>query len=303
MIMSSELSAKARETTTHIAEYLAAGKEYNSEPLRLSLPEFRNVYVELVRHLENRNPYAVLIFFADQVIATFPQFSKQQFTIPQMTDKFLTPDSFDFILRKQVYGLRGKLPSFGQFLISEARLYWIWLTLTFILSFIGLHLAGGKDLYETLSSLLIQSATVFVSIFLIFTVTQNTILQKDIGLFKQGLLHRYRRDDRNVAILGVLVVGLVILNSIFLALPQSLARNLSMNIYGYELNLYNFWGALTTSAIIVLLLDAFIGVVSYYLERSQDLVDRDFIREVFANERAYFAKSEAKEEVKRNETS
>jgi hypothetical protein len=289
--MTTELSAKAKESTLRIAEHVVSGREVTSDQaLQLTLPEFKNVYIEMVHQLGNRNPYVVLLFFVDEVLATFPQYSLQQFRVPQQRGKFLTPSDFDFIIHRQVYGLQKEPPSFWKFIVGEFRLYWKWLSLVFIISFIGLHFSGAQNTYSVLSGLLIQSATVFVSIFLIFTVTQSALIQQDLTLFRQGLLHRYRRDDRNVAILGILVIGSVIFNNMFVNLPYEL----KVFIEGYKLDLYNFWGAISTSIVITLLIDAFISVVGYYLERSQDVVDRDLARKILAAERDFILDKDQK---------
>src|SRR6266508_398590 len=223
--MTQELSVKSKEKTALIAESIANGQEYvPGETIRLSLPEFKHVYSELVKQLSNRNPYALLIYFDDIIFASFPQHSTQHFRIPRKQAHYLMPKDFEFILWRKEYGTLDRLDSFGKFLALELRKYWKWLFLTFAAAFIGLHFAGSNDVYTTLSGVLIQSATVFVSVFLIFTVTQNALLQNDLALFKRVTLHRYRRADRNFAILGIAVIGAVILNSMFVLLPEQYAK-------------------------------------------------------------------------------
>lgn len=202
--MNGQLSTKAMESTAKIAEQIANGREILPDSaVRLTLPEFKNLYVEIVNQLGNRNPYVVLIFLNDQVMAMFPQYSGQRIQIMHSKEKQLQAADFEFVIYKQLHGVRNKLQSFRAFLGTEIRLYWKWLMLSFTLSALGLHFTGSESTYSLLSGLLIQSATVFVSIFLIFTVTQSALIQQDVSLFRSGLLHKYRRDDRNVAILGI----------------------------------------------------------------------------------------------------
>jgi len=287
--MNGQLSTKAMESTAKIAEQIANGREILPDSaVRLTLPEFKNLYVEIVNQLGNRNPYVVLIFLNDQVMAMFPQYSGQRIQIMHSKEKQLQAADFEFVIYKQLHGVRNKLQSFRAFLGTEIRLYWKWLMLSFTLSALGLHFTGSESTYSLLSGLLIQSATVFVSIFLIFTVTQSALIQQDVSLFRSGLLHKYRRDDRNVAILGILTIGGVILNSMFISYPGTL----EIVLQGYKLNLYNFWGAITTGLVITLLLDAFISIINYYLDRSQDLVDRDLTNKIFEDEVEYIKVAE-----------
>jgi hypothetical protein len=289
--MTQELSIKAQEKANQIAETLANGAEFMpGQDIQLTLPELKHVYSGLVRQLSNRNPIAALIYFDEEIFVSFPQHSTQRFLLPRKQHDYLMPRDFEFILLRKEYGTLARLDSFGRFLALELRRYWRWLCLIFVVVSLGLHFTGTDISYTTLSGVLIQSATVFVSVFLIFTVTQNTLMQNDLSLFKRGILHRYRRTDRNVAILGVSVIGAVILNSMFVLLPDAYAKLFNFSVYGYQFTLQNFWGAISTGIVVTMLFDAFISVVGYYLDRSQDVADRDFIQKVFADEEEQYQK-------------
>lgn len=264
-----------------IADSIASGAVYQEgNALFVSLSEFRDIYKEVVRQLSNQNPVVTMVFFEQEVVAFFPQYSAQKIIIQNSNKSYLKPQQFDFIIHRNDFGLTSEPTSFMGFLLSELISYWNWLLPTFVVSLIGLHFAGSENTYAMLSGLLIQSATVFISIFLIFTVTQSALLQKDLDLFKQGILQQYRHDDRNVAILGLAVIIVVILNSIFVSLPYEWKAV----VQGYELNKENAWAAMSTSIVITMLVNAFISIVGYYLNRSQDVADRDLTEEVFIQE-------------------
>lgn len=283
--MKTNLTTVQQEETARQAELVADGARIKPGAVNSSFAEFHDLYTQVVRHLSNKNPYTVLIYLPEEVVIQFPQQSEQQFIISRTEGRYLVADDFNFIMHRKEYGDSGKPVSFLSFLWSELQSYWVWLSLTFFISLVSLHFAGSPETYSLLSGLLIQSATVFVSVFLIFTVTQSSILQSDVSLFRGGTLHRYRRADRNVAILGIITIVLIILNSMFVSLDKdTLAKSLDVFVFGFKLTLFNFWGAITTSIIITLLIDAFISVVGYYLERSQDVVDRDLMLKVLAME-------------------
>ena len=67
------------------------------------------------------------------------------------------------------------------------------------------------DSLISVNQLLLTSATLFLSLFLVFTVAQNARLQSDARLFDSGLLHKYARDDTLVALtaLGSFLVSIV----------------------------------------------------------------------------------------------
>ncbi len=129
-----------------------------------------------------------------------------------------------------------------------------------------------------MTSLLITSSTVFLTIYLIFTVAQSQALQKDRQLFEQGVLQKYYRDDRNVTLLAILTIVLIFLNSTLLAIAsQSIATT---NLWYMQLSLRS-GKAISTALVITLLIHSFFTVADYYLQRTRDVTERDLVARIF----------------------
>jgi hypothetical protein len=136
--------------------------------------------------------------------------------------------------------------------------------------------AKNDDLYDLMAELIVSSATVFLSIFLIFTVTQNQVLHSDRKMFESGILQRYYADDRHLAIMAVLTIFFAIASAMMAKISQQppiknwsiqqvvlLDRHVVLGfVYGVSL---------------VFLFDTFLSIVNYYLGRTRDLVERDIV--------------------------
>ena len=244
---------------------LSGGIGTSSFPV--SLDEFQRFYSTFV-NLTKKSPTVSLVSLEDHVIGQFSDISPQHFDI---TDKrTLLSTDFDFIQDVRWYGANKKPEMFIPFLWREFRQNFLKLAIVAITSISILFFADNLDLNELIISLLIQSSTVFLGLYIIFTVSQSQGLYSDMQLFKSGILHRYYRDDRNITLLGILTVSFTFLNAGILYL-----------LLGYAPNLYiRLSKALLLTINIVLLFDTFLTVANYYLERNRDVTERNIVAEI-----------------------
>jgi hypothetical protein len=84
------------------------------------------------------------------------------------------------------------------------------------------EISRAIDALKTVSDLVVTSASLFLSVFLVFTVAQNVEMIKDEFLFKEGLVHKYHRDDVFVSSVAMLSLFLGIANTVLLVIPVSL---------------------------------------------------------------------------------
>jgi hypothetical protein len=241
--------------------------EINTEPLPVSLDEFQRFYSTLV-NLTKRSPKVSLVNLEDRVLGQFSDIAPQHFDISEK--KALLDTDFDFIKYKTWYGAKTPPEKFAPFLWTEFKQNFPKLSLIAIVSFALLFLADNKSLYELIISLLIQSSTVFLSLYIIFTVSQSQSLYSDMELFKSGVLHKYYRDDKNITLLGILTVSSTFLTAGLLYMLSALHANVSIQVIK----------ALLVTGNIVLLFDTFLTVVNYYLERSRDVIERNIAADI-----------------------
>ena len=114
----------------------------------------------------------------------FSEISPQRFLVYSPVD--LTDKDFDFVTKKIWHGQRIRPKTFLSFLWSEAKLNSWKLLCVFFISAVLLFIVRDDSLYDLLSMLLTQASTVFFSIYLIFTVTQNQTLHSDRTSFRGG---------------------------------------------------------------------------------------------------------------------
>lgn len=253
--------------------------EVDNSAIVLTLGEFEQLYKLLVENLENRIPKTSIINLGNELFIQFSNISPQHFLIIGK-NSFVSND-FRFLLSKNWFGINKKQKTFCGFIINEFKLNSIPLLLTITFSFIALVISNNYDIIATTSNLVMQGATIFLSIFLIFTITQNQILYKDIKLFQAGILQNFYQDDRHLATLSIFTIIATILNTLL----ADIFKNNCINIQIKNVEINPQWIlAFTTSILIASLLNSFLAVKNYYLFRTKDVIERDLVSEIFHNE-------------------
>jgi hypothetical protein len=249
----------------------------SDDVIEMNLEEFRKFYDFFLRSNNRQVPLVVLVNLEDQVQVILPEWSRQEFLIE---GKFRR-DDFDFVSLIDWRGAEGPATSFLEFLREElSQRTWRHLVIL-ALGFVALVLAGpSADVYDLLSSLLIQAGTVFLSIYLIFTVSQSETLSADRKLFDKGIFHRYHSDDRNVTRFAILTIALMFVNAI-LAHAQPLRTTLEEPLFW---SLGRWIVAFSTSLVLTMLFHTFFIVSDYYLGRTRDIAERQHMGRIFHEE-------------------
>ncbi len=135
------------------------------------------------------------------------------------------------------------------------------------------------------NEMLLTSATLFLSVFLVFTVAQSAKLQEDVRLFDTGLLHKFERDDRLITIVAIASLVLSVLNVTLLGLPVSLDIT-AWNVLGYviTLNKLSLVSPPITGLTIGTLIYCFLALL-YYLKRMMLITNRDMSARVLERAR------------------
>ena len=239
--------------------------------LEVSLDEFR-VFHETMQRLTKTVPMVSLINLESTVVAQFSNISPQHFDITHSEP--LTESLFGFAEKKCWYGPRKSPQSFSRFLLAEFLLNKWKLSVIFIASALVFFVINSAEFYQLMASFLLQSSTVFLSLYIIFTVSQSQTLYKDVSLLKIGVLHQYYRDDRNMTLLGILTIALTFL---FSGLVSLTAMFDSTTQAFWALTASRLVRAVSMSIVVALLFDTFLTVANYYLDRSRDVLERDLV--------------------------
>ena len=263
------------EEIQKICEALLIG-QFGKRALDVNVDEFQKFYTTMV-HLTKSNPVVSFVNLETMVVAQFSNISPQHFDIAP-GKRFLTETDFDFVINRKWYGARNKPQRFGWFLWNEFLLNKRELTIIFTISALALFIIDDIVLYEQLVSLLIQSATVFLSIYIIFTVSQSQTLYRDITLFKNGILQKYYRDDRNTTLLGIITIGLTFLGSSIVSLTSKVEKTYTQ--VDWVMLSTRAVRAFVLAVVVVMLFDTFFAVANYYLVRNKDVLERDMVADI-----------------------
>jgi hypothetical protein len=253
-------------------------KEIGIRALDVTLEEFQRFYSTFV-NLTKTIPTVTLVNANDVIVAQFSTISPQHFDI--ICKHPLLEKEFEFIQKKNWFGPKSPPEGFGTFIWKEIKLNGIKFLFVALVSFILLYWVNSNNLYELLVSLLIQSSTLFLSIYMIFTVSQSKSLYKDVLLFTNGVLQKYYRDDKNITQLGILTIVLTVLTSILIFLFSKLESLLSEQ---WVTNISRVSKATLTTIVIILLFNTFFTITNYYLERNKDIVERDIVSDILNRE-------------------
>lgn len=256
-----------------ICTHLLAG-EIGNDAFELEFDEFKRLYATMTSLRASAPRLTLVKTLGNEVFAQFSDIAPQHFVI---TDRqSLTPERFGLVPNLKWYGDQRKPLSFPRFIGKEFRDN-LWLLLgVFVGSSVLMFLANSSSLYDLMATLLIQSGTVFLSIYLIFTVSQSQRLAEDKRLFKAGITERYFRDDRNMTLFAILTIVITFISSMLVSLFDTTWWGTIFRVPALTAALK----AISTAVAVTFLLDSFLTVAEYYLGRTMDVVERDVIADI-----------------------
>lgn len=131
--------------------------------------------------------------------------------------------------------------------------------------------------YESIGGALITILTLFLTVFVLFTISQSTSLSIDKNLFKTGLLHKYFRDDKYISFVSTLALIATIAGVAMTAFPGDIFLS------SLVLNKLNFWIPLLYGIAFGGLVICF-GSLSYYARRVMVANESNLVKEILAEQ-------------------
>jgi len=98
----------------------------------------------------------------------------------------------------------------------------------------------------------------------VFTVAQNIEMVRDEFLFKEGLAHKYHRDDIFISIVAMLSLFLGIANTVLLLIPLSFEFAIPLGVITISLNKLSFISPLVISLSATGLAMCFLSILYYF---------------------------------------
>jgi hypothetical protein len=128
--------------------------------------------------------------------------------------------------------------------------------------------------------MLITSATLFFSIYLLFTVTQNALLYEDAPMFLDGIISKYLTDDRLLAMTSVLSIPVALVG----ASAARIEHTVSVSAFesSIEIEIQKPVSVLLTALALSILANCFLAVINYHIERNKDVIERDLSTQALA---------------------
>ncbi len=277
---------KKMKITSKSDEYLAelatslVNRQINKNALTFSLKDIQRMYVILTQMLENHPPQISIVSIGENVYFQFSEISPQHFLIEDSNG--LSENDFAFIPNKNWFGPQEQSKGVIQFFREELSSNW-WLIIVLFLLFIIMLFTHDNDLYIKISELVLQATTVFLSIYLIFTVSQNQIIATDKKLFIQGIVYKFYSDDRYLAIEAIFTIVLSLSNTILVHFLVSLQFTYFLFRPDFLL-VKDYILALTSSFLVILMVDTFLSVTNYFFFRTKHILDRNMASDILHDE-------------------
>lgn len=255
----------------------------------LNLSQFREVYQAIQRNAQG-TPVDIVLN-GDWAMVQFSRLCNHRIRVLQdppssLLSRFvpktvLEEKDFEFAsLHSQFYGAKTYL-SLRSFLAEEISTNWLPLSLTMLISWIVFQFllgTAGKDVLEKVNELLLTATTLYLSIFLLFTVSQNVDLVKDPYLFRQGLTQRFFRVDQLLAFLAVAVLCVSILSVILL----NVSSPVSLPLFGRTFTIpdASIIAPFLSAAGMMMLVDCFLALTQYYFRRMRYILEKKLTKEL-----------------------
>ena len=249
-------------------------------PVDLTLKEFRRFYEYFIEINERRVPRVIAIHLGDHIQIVFPDHSRQEIIIAPDDKRSIVREDLNFITIIDWKGAKGPETSFIRFLVDEIRISKWRIGLMFFTSLVLIIVGSpSPSNLDLINSLLIQASTVFLSIYLIFTVSQSERLSSDRKLFERGTFHKYYSDDKHITSFAILTIALAFINTLIVHWTWFVQRS------GTNFTETGRWViGITTSIVVVMLFHTFFIVGDYYLERTRDIAERQHLGSIFHDE-------------------
>lgn len=179
--------------------------------IQCNLDEFRDAYHDLIKYklLDDLSIFAV--FMEERVLIVFPEVPKVRILI-STPEKFLIKADLDFVANIEFFGTYEGKYNFKDFVKKEIELNIKILLLLFV-AFSSLVIYISKpDMIRNISILLVTSTTLFVTIFILFVISQRQD-ETDYKLLEDDDLYLFFQNDKYIIITAFSVIFISIFNT------------------------------------------------------------------------------------------
>jgi len=232
----------------------------------LTLDEFQGLYRLVTALCQNQNKKIgethILLLTESALI----KFSVAPKIVIQIThNKNLSKKDFEVVMFPIFEG-NVKPITLGAFIWTEFLHNWWIFILVSILFFLLFYSNNNFSGATTINQLLIQANALFISIFVLFTISQNRELLTSRELVRKGQTHQLMQNDYYITSFAIFSLVLAFISSSILTLPiNTLNTLITIPVINFSFFLATVAIALTHFALLILL-DCFLAITHYYIK-------------------------------------
>lgn len=251
-----------------------------SGTIGIDLSDYRRLFAEVQRVARQLNMPAIqteILLLSEEAFVIFS-------TAPQFVMRVLKPgnrvktEDFDFDFAAEFKGNLSPIPLRG-FIWTEVRMnWWILFSVGAVLWFLLKH-DSSLSVSIVINQMVVEAYAVFISIFILFTVSQNREFLSSPELLRDGTTYILLQNDRFVTMTAILGLVLAIFGTALSAdFAESIGIYLGKSVLLDFLN-PGFLSRTFTVAAAVLLVDCLLSISRYYLKIYRTLVDAQVYRQ------------------------
>jgi uncharacterized membrane protein len=216
----------------------------------LTLEEFRDFYHKIINRKILKDHTVFAIFIEDRIFIRFPEKPKVRFVI-RKEKGFFNEKDLNFVPNLEPMGTYKGEYRFSAFIIDEFKLNGWKLMFIFFSTFTLFSVTNNVNMLQKVNEMILTSVTIFISIFLLFVVSQKGH-KNEFKLMKDETLYKFFQNDKYI---GILAIFLVLLSILTVAISY------------IDLNWINLPLSFLTSFSLVILVICYLAIYQYYFER------------------------------------
>lgn len=229
----------------------------------ISLTEFKELYRNIARMCEESNKKIgetrILLLTESAIV----KFSIAPNIILQINhDKNLSRKDFDIVISSVIEGNVRPI-SWRAFIWTEIRHGWWIFLIVSIIFYLFYYKESNFPGISTINQLLVDATSLFISIFVLFTISQNRDLLSNKELVRKGFTHQLMQNDFYITSLAIAsLICTFTSSSILTQINPTITKIPILNVSFQT----GFIAIFLTHIAMLFLLDCFMSVTRYYLK-------------------------------------
>jgi hypothetical protein len=253
----------AMKDLSELANNIVVGETSGTE--RITLEQFKELYRKVARLAEEQNRQlgeTYILLLTEVAIIRFS--SAMKLVLRVSNNRAIRKKDLDVVITPKFEGNINPIP-WRAFIWTEIRLNWWKLLLVGVIFYVLLMHDIGFSNIRTLNQMLVEANALFIGIFVLFTITQNRELLATRELVRQGITHQLMQNDYYITCLAILSLIVAFISTAITSGTTGNQSSITEFLLIQRLLNSQIGPQILTTFSLLLLLDCFLAVTSYYL--------------------------------------